>query len=146
MDPLLFYLLQFLQYAVFFIIAFFFIIANNAFKKPGFNIKESDENQIYIAWHTKLPGFVQEYLPKDEVNLGDLLSKGFLKSADNRFEDTINPEVRVARILQADGLCRDYRLTERDGHHFLYRPGKVHWRFSWRAEYRIGPWKKIKSK
>ena len=121
-------------------------VFSNAFKKPRFDPDGQTGGQIFIAWHTMLPGFVREYLPRHEINLQDLVLSGFLKSMDGRFEDALNPELRAARILQTERSYQKYQLTEKEGHYLLYRPEQIFWRISWRAEYKIGPWRRVKSK
>jgi hypothetical protein len=144
MEKICHFLNQSLPYLCFSFILLGFVIISNAFKKPRFDLDDGD-GKIYLAWHTRLPGFEKTHLSEDEVNLRDHSNGIHVKGlADSKIAGISNPEIRAGKVLQKYFGYDGYLLLKKGNNYVLYRAEKRKWKFTWHAEYQIGPWRKLR--
>ena len=113
-----------------------------------FNVSEryrmdvNNGDQLQEAWHIALPGYLEKHYLDDTIDLRHWSGTKYMGlEARNIKTGKVNTEATAGIALKTTGLFQDYELQERGGYHVLYRPAKTERQFTWRAWYRIGPWR-----
>jgi hypothetical protein len=129
------------------VVSVILIILILAIVDPGQRIRTKSEygDRVYqIAWHIALPGYTTSASPEHKVALSKWVGTRY-EPISVTIDGVQNPEATAAVALRIIGLYENYTLVREGGHLVLHKPATETREFTWRAWYRVSPWRDVTS-